>query len=108
MVLERGLLSGTKIALVVGVHSVGDGFESTRLALALEHGEEFVFAVITAPRIVADVSGIFQFPRLHNFDGNLVFARKSERVFEMSAGQARGIGNHGQHLAAKHFVRRPG
>src|SRR5271157_1360547 len=108
MMLARGLLSGAKIALVVGVDPVGDGVESAGLAVALEDGEQFVLAVKTAHGIVANVRGIFHFLRLHNLDGNLAFARKGERVFEMSPRQAGGIGDHGAHLAAKHLMRHPG
>jgi len=40
--------------------------------------------------------------------GNLALASKSQRVFEVSPSQAGRIGNHGEHLAAKHVVRHPG
>ncbi len=106
--LARRLLSGPKIAFVVGVDAVGDGVESSSLAVALEDGEQFVLAVKAAHRIVADVRGIFQFLRFHNLDRNFTLVRKGERVFEMSARQAGGIGNHGEHLAAEHLMRRPG
>ena len=108
MMLARGLLSGAKVALVVGVDSVGDGVESAGLAVALEDGEQFVLAVKTAHGIVAGVCGIFQFLRFHNLDRNFALARKGECVFEMCPRQAGGIGNHGAHLAAKHLMRHPG
>ena len=108
MMLVRGLLSGAKIAFVVGVDSVGDCVESVSLAVAFENGEQLVLAVKTAHGIIADVRGIFQFLRFHNLDRNVAFVRKGERVFEMSPRQAGGIGNHGAHLAPKHLMRHPG
>src|SRR5437899_4780643 len=100
MMLACGLLSGPKIALVVGVDAVGDGFKSAGLAVALEDSEQFVLAVETAHGIVADVGWIFQFLRFHNLDRNFALARKGERVFEMGAREAGGIGDYGAHLAA--------
>ena len=76
MVLVRGLLTGAKIALIVGVNAVGDRIETVRLTVAFEHGEQFVFAVETAHGIVALVGGIFQFLRFHHGDGNFVVARE--------------------------------
>ena len=108
MVLVRGLLPRPKIAHVVGVDSVSDGVESVRLAVALEDGKQFVLAVKTAHGVVSDVRRIFQFLRFHNLDRNLALASKSQRVFEVSPSQAGRIGNHGEHLAAKHVVRHPG
>src|SRR5208337_748700 len=108
MMLARRLLPGPKITLVVGVYSVGDGVEPARLAAAFEDGEQFVFAVKTAHGIVADIRGIFQFLRFHYLNRDSVPARKGERVFQVSPGQAGGIGDYSEHLAAKHLMRRPG
>src|SRR5712672_1683116 len=41
MMSARGLLPRAKIALVVGVHAVGDGVESMGLAVALEDRKQF-------------------------------------------------------------------
>src|SRR5260370_37165201 len=108
MMLARRLLPGAKIALVVSIHSVGDGVESAGLAVALEHGEQFVLAMKAAHGIVADVGGIFQFLRFHTSDRNFKLGRKGGRVFAMGAGQAGGASNHREHLAPKHSMRRPG
>src|SRR5258708_21952531 len=62
----------------------------------------------TAHGIIADVRGIFQFLCFHNLNRNCALMRKGERVFEMSPREAGGIGNHREHLAAEHLMRRPG
>ena len=108
MMLARSLLSGTKIARVIRVHSVGGHVESVSLAVLLENSKQFVLAVKTAHRIVADICWIVEFPRAHNLVWNFLFASESERIFEMCSRQARGVGNHGAHMIAKHLVRHPG
>ena len=106
--LARGLLTGAKIALVVGVDSVGDGVEFVGLAVTFEDGEQFIFAMETAHGIVADVGGVFQFLRFHHFDGDSALTREGECVFEVVSRQAGGIGNHGAHLGAERLMRGEG
>src|ERR1019366_1395046 len=101
--LPSGLLTRPKIALIIGVHTVRDGFESASFAVALEHAEKLIFTVKTAHRIIALVGRIFQLARLYRFNWNFMFARKRERVGEMSSGQTSGIGNHRTHLVAEHL-----
>ena len=94
--------------MVVHIDAVCDGVESAFITKAFEDGEQFVLAVETAHGIVSKVGGIFEFVGFDNGDGNLVVARKGERLLEMSSGQARRVGNHGEHLAAENLMRRPG
>src|ERR1700686_2116707 len=105
--LFRGLLSGPKIALVIGVDAVGNGVESTVCAKTFENGEEFVLAVEAARSIIADVVGIFEFVGFNDGDGDVVVAGKSEGLLEMSSSETGGVGDHGEHLAAEDLVRHP-
>jgi hypothetical protein len=108
VMLARGLLSGAKVACIVGVDAVGDGVESAGLAISFEDGEQFVLAVKAAHGIVADVGGILKFLRFHDLDGDGSLAGKVECVVEVSARQAGGIGDHGEHFSAEGLVGHPG
>src|SRR5438552_3379920 len=54
MLLGRPL-AGTKIALVVEIHAIGDGIEAVLAAVALHDGEELIFAVEAALCVVAGI-----------------------------------------------------
>src|ERR1700722_20237255 len=108
MMLTRGLLSGTKIALIVGIDSVGDCSKSVSLAVAVEDTEQFVFAVKTAHGVIADVCGVFQFSCFYDLDRDFVLACEAECIVQMCARQAGGIGDYREDLIAKHLMCRPG
>jgi len=105
--LARGLLTGAKIALVVGVDSVGDGVEFVGLAVTFEDGEQFIFAMETAHGIVADVGG-FSSSCVSTTSTGFRAHAEGECVFEVVSRQAGGIGNHGAHLGAERLMRGEG
>ena len=101
-------LAGTEITLVIQVDAVGDGGKAVRVAILFHDPEQGIFAVKAARAIVASVSGIFQLIRLNDLAGNLLLLGKAQSVFELSAGEARGIGDKREHLRAENFVGRKG
>ena len=104
MLLGR-LLAGTKIALVVEIHAIGDGIEAVLAAVALHDGEELVFAVEAALCVIAGIIWIFQLLRLDDLAGNVLFLREKQGVFKLSSRQRGRIGDERQHVLAQRLMR---
>src|ERR1700686_1121276 len=100
MMSAGGALSGTKITLVVDIDPVGNRLKAVRVPVIFEDREQFIFTMKATHRIIADVGGALPFVGLHNVDRDFALASKRKRIFQMSACQAWGIGNHGAHFAA--------
>lgn len=75
--LRGGAMPRTKIEGVIGIHTIGDGGESTVAGDLVEHGEKLVFAEITAIRRVGAIGGIFQLMCFHKF------MRETKRMNEL-------------------------
>ena len=101
-------LAGAEVALVVEVHSVGDGFESASRAEILHHREEFVLAVEAAGGIVADVLRAVEFAGRNNFKRNALLASEGDSVGELEAGEAGRVGDDRQQAVAEGLVSGPG
>jgi hypothetical protein len=108
VVLRGGLLAGTKVALVILIHTVGDCIETARGADLLHDCEEFVLAVEAALAVVAGIFWAVEFGSRDDFEGDSVFIGEGDGVGEMGAGQARRIRNYSQHVFAEFAVRDPG
>src|SRR5438876_182971 len=104
MLLGRPL-AGTKIALVVEIHAIGDGIETMFAAVALHDGEELVFAVEAALCVIAGIIWIFQLLRLDDLAGNVLFLREKQGVFKLSSRQRGRIGDERQHVLAQRLMR---
>ena len=54
-------LSGTKVALIIGIHAVSDGLEPMFCAKRFHHREQLVLAMETARAVVAYIFGAIKF-----------------------------------------------
>src|SRR5438552_1546069 len=67
LVFRGRAMARAKIESVIGVHTVGDGGETSSLGQIVECGEKFVLTEIAAIGGVGAVSRIFHFARLDEF-----------------------------------------
>ena len=102
------LLAGTEVALIVQIHSVGDGIEAACLPQFLHHCEQFIFAKKTAPPIVTHILRPIEFRGGDHFQRNRLFPRKINRIGKLGACQAGRIGNDRQHIGAQCLMCGPG
>ena len=86
--LASGLLARTEVALVVYVHSVSNRVETAGAAEVFHDGEEFVLAVEAAGGIIVSVFRALEFGGGDDFQRDPVFLRESDRIVQMSAGEA--------------------
>lgn len=107
-VLMRGAMTGTKIASVIGIDSIGDGEESAGDGELFHSCKKLVLAVITAIGVVGDVEGICEFPRLDKFVADARGADKSLNIFVIKLGEAGGKRGHRKRPMADRAVRCPG
>jgi hypothetical protein len=107
-VLLGGPLPGTEVALVVDVHAVGNGIKSPLAAEFLHDGEQFILAVKTAGSVVAGVFRAIEFAGHHDLQRDSLLAGEGGGSGQLGSGQTGRIGDHGQHVAAQYFMRRPG
>jgi hypothetical protein len=107
-VLPGGRLAGPKIALVIDIHAVGKMPETEPLPFTLHHGEEFVFAMKAAKRVVLRVIGIVEFGRWENFQRDAMVPGETHGIGQMTAGERGRIRDDGPHVRAKSMARAPG
>src|ERR1700743_3199433 len=100
MMLISSLLSRAKVALVVSVHAVGDGVEAARLAEIVHDLEELILAVEAALSVIAGVFRAVEFRGSDDFNGDSILIGESDRIGQLSAGEAGRIGDYGQHVVA--------
>ncbi len=108
MVQRRCTLARAELGAVVDVHAIGD-MRETRLDPEFLHlGEQLVFAMETALRVIAQILRPGQLCGVQNVGWNAVLAGELQRGGKLLAGQRGGIRNDRQHPFAQRLVCRPG
>src|SRR5579862_575905 len=105
--LRRCALSGAEVALIVEVEAVGYRVESARGTEVFHHREEFVFALEAALSVVALVFRAVEFGGGDDLDRDSLLVGESNRVREMSAGEAGGVSDDREHVVPEYFVSDP-
>lgn len=102
------LLPRPKISLIVKIHTIGDRFESSRRPHLFHDLKEFVFALKATLAIIANIIGAIEFRCLDDLNRKTLLFGESNRIHQLSASQARRIGDDRQHLVTEFAVGRPG
>src|SRR5579864_1937824 len=107
-VLFCSLLPGTKVALVVNVHAVGNDVEAASYAQFFHHGEKLVFTLKAALAVIAGIFGAVEFGGGDDFERNRLLVGKGDGIVQVRASEAGRVGNHREHVCAQSAVRGPG
>ena len=105
--LARGRLSGTKIALIIDIHTIGNGLEAPFCGKSLHYLEKLVFAVKAPLAIIADVFRSVHFAGLDHFNSDPMFMGEGERILQLRASQAGRVCDYRQHILAQDLARAP-
>src|SRR5215469_7241364 len=73
-----GLLAGTEVATVVEIHSVREMMEASLSSGLFHLGEEFIFAMETALRVVPLIVGVVKFRGVEDVGGDLMLGCECE------------------------------
>src|SRR5258708_8677467 len=101
-------MAGAKIECVIGVDTVGDGGETTRVRQFIQRGKEFVFAEIATVDRIRAIGGIIHFVR---FDELMVQARLADKILDygsIMSGVTRGQRCNRERTGSQRFVGGPG
>ena len=107
MVGNSCLLTGTKIALIVEVHAIGDSIEAARRPEFFHQRKQFIFAEEAALRIIAHIFRTVKFRGRDYFKGNRLFLGESNCIGKLGARQAGRVGDDRQHVFSQRLMRSP-
>src|SRR5215472_17177112 len=101
------LLARPEITLIVEIYAVGNRVEGALNANSFDDAEKLVLTLETALPVIADIFLAIELRGSNHLNRNVPLFGKRQRIRELRARQAGGVGNHRQHVGSEFAIGDP-